>query len=123
VLKPRPRRGTMTTTDRMARGSVLQIDTGRDAEAVKVKSCTGVGPFQVTVRPVTWLDRAGWWLMRWPRRLRRRVRDWWLDRCCNRWCLRRYAVVDAECDGWCWAHADEALTEWMETTPGEGGDA
>jgi hypothetical protein len=95
----------MTTTDRVAKGSVLQIDAGQNAEAVKVKTCTGVGPFQVTVRPVTWLDRAGWWLTRWPRRLQRIVRDWWLARCDARFCWRKYTVVDVEWDGWCERHS------------------
>jgi hypothetical protein len=115
-------RSILTMSSAVARRQVLQVDTGRKAELVKVKQCTGVGPFQVTVRPLTRLDRAGSWLLRWPRWLRRKARDWWLDRCEARFCMRKYVVEDADLDGWCWKHADDALTEWLETTPDEDDD-
>lgn len=119
-------RSVMTTTGNYPRGTVLQVDTGPDAEVVKVVRCVGGAPtdplFELTVRPVTWLDRArarAWTCLRRPFRF---ARVWWYDRCDQRYCSRRYAVVDSEYDGWCWRHADDALNEWMETAPGEGED-
>lgn len=107
------KQSTLTMTAPADRGTVLRIDSGRNAESVKVRRCVGAGPYTVTVRKVTWLDRAWWritaWLG-WPRRL---VREWWLHRCDRRWCLRGYSVVDGEYDGWCWRHADTALAAWL----------
>lgn len=84
---------TITTADPVTRGTWLQMDGG---PLLKVTACTGVGPFTLSVRPVTRWDR---WLVRmWA--LRRRLRNWWLETCClpdDGWCWRR-ATADYLCD-------------------------
>lgn len=104
----RPAASSLTTYGRYFRGEVLQVDTGSNAEAVKVLRCTGdyPGPFQLAVRPVTWLDRTWWWLQRYPRHAKRAVREWWLSRCEQRSCWRKEAIVDTDWQGWCAKHAD-----------------
>lgn len=98
----RARRGSISVVDAMPRGTILQLggeETGR------VLECTGCGPYSLTVRQWNRWDTlrvrgaAPW------RRMRRRLRDWWLDRCDVRWCWRQCTVEDEDCNGWCARHA------------------
>lgn len=92
---------TITTSSPAVRGSWLQLD---GEQLLKVTSCTGAGPFTLTVRLVTRFDR---WLIRmWA--LRRRLRGWWVETRClpdEGWCWRR-ATADYLCDRH-WLHAIE----------------
>jgi hypothetical protein len=84
---------TITTADPVQRGSWLRLD-GEDV--LLVTGCTGVGPYLLTVRPVTRWDRCQAWL----RHQVRRPREWWLETRClpdHGWCWRK-ATADSLCD-------------------------
>lgn len=84
---------TITTAHPIPCGTWLQLD---GEPLLKVTACTGVGPFTLTVCPVTRWDR---WLIRmWARR--HRLRNWWLETRClpdHGWCWRE-ATADSLCD-------------------------
>lgn len=99
------------TNGRYGRGSVLQVDTGSNAELVKVLRVASAGPYgyELTVRPLTRLDRA-WsrlaaWALRLPRYVARRRRDWLASRCDQNGCWRKAAIEDEDYDAWCGRHA------------------
>jgi hypothetical protein len=102
---------TLTMGDAVARKSILQVDTGRSADLVKVKACAGTGPYTVTVRPVTWLDRAWMRLGAYVRRPWRAVRHWRLTRCDARFCWRPERFVDADWNGYCGRHKPDGAQE------------
>lgn len=100
---------TLSTMSAFRRGDVLRIDTGPDAELVKVTGCTGVGPYTVAVRRYRWHDRAWAWLRVLPKRLAEPVakplRRWRYQRCEAHWCLRKATLETTDYDEYCERHA------------------
>lgn len=78
---------SITSSSPARRGTWLRLDD--EAELLVVTSCTGSGPFTMTVRPVRWHDHCTAWV----RAQWRRPREWWLNTRC---------LVD---DAWCWHRA------------------
>jgi hypothetical protein len=96
---------TLTTLAPFRRGDVIGIGAGTDCEFVKVRRCTGSGPYTVAIRRYRWFDRlldrirARW------RRMLKPISDWRYDRCDVRWCPRKAVALTADYDEFCMRHA------------------
>ena len=96
---------TLTTASPFTRGQVLGVGTGPDFELVKVRSCTGVGPFTVTIRRYRWHDHT-WDTMRaYWRRLLKPFKDWRYVCCDTPWCPRAAVLETDDFDAYCRRHA------------------
>jgi len=102
---------TLSTTSPFSRGAVLGVGTGSDFELVKVRHCTGVGPFTVAIRRYRWYDRAWDTVRAYWRRLLKPFKDWRYARCDTRWCPRAAVLETDDYDEYCRRHAPAGAHE------------
>lgn len=99
--------GTMSTLSPLRRGQVISVGD----EIVKVRRCTGSGPFTVAVRRYRWFDRVLDRVRAARRRALTPVKKWRYERCDTCWCLRKASFETEDFDAYCPRHTPEGASE------------